>query len=174
MMRSRSEVQALVLRAARGAGLPPGHAEDVAQAAVAALSRDPACAGAIAAALPAPAPAAFTVDGDRLHLAVTPVVWAGPMIRDALDAGAARIAAAGVDCPALLAAMLPDARLTWTGADAIVQSAADPATPPVPRGQIDVDPTAWAAFEEMAARTIVPETDLSRIAGAGAGVLDVD
>ena len=170
MMRSRSEVQALVLRAARGAGLP----EDAARAAAAALARDPACAGGIAAALAAPAPAAFTIVGDRLHLVVTPVIWAGPMIRDALDAGAVRIVAAGVDCPALLAAMMPDATLTWNGAEAIVESVADATPPPVPRGPVDIDAVAWAALEALAARTLVPETDLSRIAGAGSGVRDTD
>ena len=164
----------MVLRAARGAGLPQGHAEDVARAAVDALIRDPACAGGIGTALHAPALSIPCPDGDTLHFTATPVVWAGPVIRDALDAGAARVVAAQVDWPALLAAMLPDASMIWEGADAIVQPVADPAPRPVPRGPVHVDPTAWAALAALAARTLVPETDLSRIAGAGAGVLDVD
>ena len=171
MIRSRAETLALIQRAARGAGLPPGHAEDVARAAVTALAADPSCATGIAAALTAPAgPVACQDDGSTLHIPTTRVVWAGPMIRDALDAGALRIVAGQVDCPALLAAMLPGATVEDAGSGILVRPAGTPA--PVTRGPVDIAPAVWAAFEALAARTLVPDTDLSRRAGAGASDAD--
>jgi hypothetical protein len=37
-----------------------------------------------------------------------------------------------------------------------------------------VDPDEWRVLEEFAARTYVPATDVSRLRGAGAGILDAD
>lgn len=41
-------------------------------------------------------------------------------------------------------------------------------------GRIELDPALMAQFEQLAARTYVPETDASRLRGAGAGVSDND
>ena len=173
MIRSRGETFALILRAGRGAGLPQGHAEDVARAAVIALAADPSCAVGIVAALSAPqAPVTCRDDGATLHFPAAPVAWAGPMIRDALGAGEARIVAEKVDCPALLAAMLPGAAFDRDGAKVIVRRQGQPS--PTPRGPLDVAPAFLAACEALAARTLVPDTDLSRQAGAGAGGRDAD
>ena len=142
----------------------------MARAALIALAADPSCADGIRAA---PAlPVACYDDGATIHFPATPVVWAGPMIRDAFEAGAARAVAGQVYCRALLAAMLPEAIVEDTGAEIVVRPAGTPT--PVARGPVDIAPAVWTAFESLAARILVPDTDLSRLAGAGAGGADAD
>ena len=139
MIRSANEIAGLVAKAARGAGLPLGLAEDLAtaipehvsgpvEAALAALSRhlaDPRALSAHVAAL------------DRAEVTGIPLPVQGCPCLDALSAARS------------------------TGATAAARAC-------------DVTDEGWRALEAFAARTLVPASDASRRAGAGAGLTDND
>lgn len=157
---SANEIEALVLKAARGGGLPLGHCEDLAAVSrfldLDALSECP-CSGE--------APFAITLQSAL----------------DLLAAGSAPQEVHGDS--ALIAAYVEAAqsvmqkRLIWTttSTGAVFQrfEAVMPAKPQS-KGRRALPPTLALHLTEMAAKLQVPETDASRQAGAGAGLTDND
>ncbi len=155
---SANEIEALVLKAARGGGLPLGLAEDLAAAVayldLAALRVCPCDSGA-AAAIPtaldrvAAGEGAQTVvaDHDMIEAYVASIEQqtGRTLIREKTDAGGVFVAFTP-EAPAFCATR---------GRRAVPQALLDHLT-------------------EMAAKTLVPETECSRIAGAGAGLTDND
>ena len=166
MKRSRTEIRATLVKAGRGAGLPLGLAEDLAAAATDLLSRDPAKAAQVTAALdPDPVGIAFTGPAaiDACLAGETPQTFSAP--------GTADLATAMIDLArrdrALAATLTRDGdTLTLT------EGRGDPA--PVPLGPVTVPEDHWQIWDSLAARTYVPETEASRAAGAGAGLTDND
>lgn len=174
---SRAEVRALLLRAARGAGFPLGHCEDIARA-FAEFGTDEF--DHLAASLER-GWAATQIDNEEIYVfreARALVVL--PMACDILEAGVARVRLVDLDCPDLVGPML--ASDGWCrrktvfaeteGEDIILTH--DTATPKPPRRErLVMSNFAYQQLSALAARTYVPTTEASR-SGAGAGAIDND
>lgn len=178
MIVSRNEAEALALKAARGAGVPLGHAEDFARAVGYLLATTPDKASEVAVALAGPhVPVRFQIDGLTLRIAATGVVMAAPIIVDALLADCDNVVAAAVDAPALLDAALAIANAErglraswrWDGATCILRRDGPQRSKLPNAGQVDVQTACWDAMNAHAAATYVPESAQSRMRGAGAG-----
>ncbi|WP_299963293.1 hypothetical protein [uncultured Roseobacter sp.] len=158
---SRAEVQALATRAARGAGAPAAQAVHFGRAAALHLARGrPASEVSQAlAALP---------EGPvlRLPLALQRLRRAGG--GDEIDTGGlpdlARSYVETLGMPLTIREVSPDA---------LIVSPTKTAPLPDP-GRITGCEALIAEMTELAAHTLVPESDVSRQAGAGAGVTDTD
>jgi|UPI0005951F6B hypothetical protein len=164
MIRSMSEVSGLVLKAARGAGLPLGHAEDLAAATADLTAVEMGLTQLLTA----------------LNRAQVGCAYAAPCAIDRVTAGLGSAVVKAPKCPLVWDALVTHAArsglnvsITWSGADATLVDTAQPASPR-PRGPVDIDDTLWAALSTLAAKTYVPATEASRLAGAGAGLTDND
>ncbi len=142
MKRSLNEIQGLMLKAARGAGVPLGLAEDL-SAAVPFLIRN----GALTEIVPIFFGAAFTgLVAAVADLDARECGHAGGMpVGDSTDVYAALAAARGLN----------DDLEAVSGAQ-------------------DIPATLWSQLTEFAKRTYVPASEASRLAGAGAGLIDND
>lgn len=146
-MRSANEISGMVLKAARGAGMPLGYAEDIARAAPNLAQSGALGQIAVLLELPCALPTfeAGIVRGGHPVLAIT--AW--------LD-----LVGAGLDVQ------------LQTPIDAALLEALQSKERPV--GPFAVEEHIWASFERYAARTYVLESEASRLAGAGAGLSDND
>lgn len=177
-----AEVQALLLKAGRGAGLPLGYAQDLSALAPLLMS-DPQLLAMAAAALEGHHHAP-TVEGTDAHVVVerAAILMAAPVVVDALVTGADRVVLHNIDWPLLLWPYLSHAQIVYGHAfelaagskDTVMITAAkrdmlDPFGPsqPVPFQIIE-------RLETYAAKTYVPASEASRLAGAGAGLSDND
>lgn len=169
--RSGNEIAAMVLRAARGAGVPLAMAEDLA----AATGWAEGDLGAFSDALTTDAPPAqfegLTVTGLR-------AAYDGPLAIDlALAYPGKRITINGVDEPRVLRALVRSAAqlngLPFRLDQRVLVAGEGPATPP-PSLRADVDDTIWERLARLAAKTYVPDSEASRLSGAGAGLSDND
>lgn len=216
MIVSLNEVESLSLKAARGAGMSWGLAEEAAHAArwlavcswawdrslVALLERRDQIA--------APMLVGHDISSSRQGLAICPIhagaamadllhlhesvtlydvlspIWLVPFahrrtgehrsIEVAWAGGACSISAGGaVSAEALGMQNVP---LGWIRVelktDVSSPNVARPLTHAAIPASIQADPAAWAALEQWAARTYVPASLQSRLAGAGAGLSDND
>lgn len=171
MMRSLNEVQGMVHKAARGAGVPLGHCEDISAAMpdFIALGGD---MSALVAALNDPHEP--WVDGHGS------AIMAGPTAIDLARAGQGAQRINGADLPLLLHALVSMANRFGAGlicdvqGDCVVIAVGQGPSVDLPAGPVDIDSGAWAGLAALAALTLVPETDTSRSAGAGAGLTDND
>ena len=170
---TRAELFAVLLRAARGVGVPLGHAEDLAHAV-----SDHGDANAIATASSALdrgwAPPRFEQD-EGLSFAHARAIAALPIALDALQSGMPWVKLLDLDEPALAPAYLDRAAASQTGefvmeGDTIV---AGSRTAYSLRDRPEVSAAYWDKLTQLAARTYVPATDASR-QGAGAGSIDND
>ena len=174
MIRSQNEIAAIIRQAARGAGAPPGQAEDLARTALYLVQTGQGLER-VAASLRDPFdPVDVQWDHDCIKVRSGPAMMIAPVVRDAFLGG---VDSARLDHPAhapLIRAALAEAGIMVAGDD--TDLARIDAAPPVGTvtGQVDVPETLWSIFAHFAARTFVPETDASRIAGAGAGLTDND
>jgi hypothetical protein len=146
-MRSANEIAGMVLKAARGAGMPLGCAEDLSRAAP-----DLAARGALVMV-----PKLLKLDFDAPTLAGKSISGGHPV--QAIVAWR-DLCAAGLDVR-LATEVSPD-----------LLGAMQTMTPQT--GPFDVAPEIWGQLNAYAERTFVPETDASRLAGAGAGLTDND
>ncbi len=179
---SGAELQALLTKAGIGASLPLGHAQDLGALAPLLMS-DPQLLAMAAAALGGPHHPP-RLEGTEEHVVVenAAVLMAGPMIIDALITGARRVVVHGMDWPLLLWPMLAQARVVYdltvgvtSGARGSVTIALELHDGLEPIGLPQPVPNAVALrLQEYAARTYVPATEASRVAGAGAGLTDND
>ncbi len=190
---SLNEVETLARKAARGAGLPWGVAEDTGRAAAWIGRRFGAWAGQLLILLETPPPpdesplllAGCLADNPtprRIARVVAPL-WALPgLLAAPARPVAIRLedAAADITCNpgADPGATLPPDTLAALSASAL--TIAFPAAPlPMPPhalsaqfGRSLVPAAEWRRLEALAYRTYVPATDRSRRTGAGAGLLD--
>ncbi len=143
---SASELNALVLKAARGAGLPLGAAEDLARVAPV-LAQVNALAD-LTEQLCGPFPLPRIDDGvlRNGHPTLTELA--------ALDLDMAQVSHSAPNLwPAFATALRTD--LT-------------------PTGPFELSADLYEHLDRLAAKTYVPETDASRLSGAGAGLTDND
>ena len=179
---SRAELQALLLKAGIGAGLPLGHAEDFSGLADL-LASDPQLFAMAIAALDGPHHPAH-VEGTEEHVVITQarVLMAGPVVIDALRAGAARVVLHRIDWPLLLWPMLYRAQQVYEVRFGLVSGAKGSVTVEMAKRQAldafgEAQPVPVQIMEmlkQLAARTYVPASAASRSAGAGAGLSDND
>ncbi len=171
MTRSVNETEMMVLKAARGANVPIGQAQVVAK---------------VIAANPSPEVIEDFLTACRedcsgvAQLAFDPLVFSnfvllrdGPSVFDALKSGVPKVSLRGVKNGPLLQAM---AQFFGAGCDealdGIVLTCGDHPSMLGARGTIS--DAHWDALNAWAAKTYVPETEESRLGGAGAGLTDND
>ena len=179
---SNAELQALLLKAGLGGGLPLGHAQDL-SALASELASDPQLLAMATAALEGPHhPTSLEGTDEHVVLEKVRVLMAGPVLIDSLVAGAKRAVLHDIDWPLLLWPMLVKARDIY-GLNFVFETASrgtvtitvdnkdglDPIGPPQP---IPVE--VIQRLESFAARTYVPASEASRRAGAGASLSDND
>lgn len=179
---SVAEMQALLLKAGIGGGLPLGHAQDL-SALAALLMSDPHLLAMAAAALDGPH-RRLAIEGTDEHAVVdhTEVLMAAPLVVDRLVCGAKRIVLHDMDWPLLMWPFLAQAEQVYGlsldlakggPGTVIVQQAATSgidafgAVQPVPLAVLE-------RLSQKAATTYVPASEASRMAGAGAGLTDND
>ncbi len=175
VMRSRNEVEGMVLKAARGAGVPLGHAEDFARAVGILAMCNPEALPSLLNALDGP----FEVTISEAPLTLTgPLIMCAPMAIDALRAGEPEVVLANVTPPELLDAYLQNAAQDYDlhvkNDNGHLTQSAKPQTPDIPVRTVTVPDALWLVWETHAEKTYVPETESSRLAGAGAGLTDND
>lgn len=179
MMRSLNEISGMVLKAARGAGVPLGHCEDLAAAAGYIAATDPEALGIFGAVFGAShGIPTCTSQGDTTTISSGSVAIAGPLAVDAIGAGARDVRLCNVSAPTLVFALFAVRGFAvshrFEGADLIVTTTSDAAPPAPVVGPAVVSDQLWQTLADFAAKTYVPASEASRMAGAGAGLTDND
>ena len=165
MMRSLNEISGMVLKAARGAGVPLGHCEDLAAAAGYIAATDPGALGVFATILGASHDVpTCTSHGDTTTISTGSVAMAGRLCN--------------VSAPTLVFALFAVRRCAvahrFDGTDLIVTKTPGAAPPAPIVGPAVVSGQLWQILADFAAKTYVPASEVSRMAGAGAGLTDND
>lgn len=144
----------MALKAARGAQVPLGLAEDFARAVACIALKSPEDLTDAVAALETDEPQSAALVVDALRCGTPDVTWTGSaLIRGYLEQ-----------------AGLEDGRgYTWTGSSVQIEATG----PCAALGPVAVPPDVWSQLEAWAHRTYVPATEASR-QGAGAGAIDND
>jgi len=172
-MWSLNEVAGMVQKAARGAGLPTGQAEDLGRVA-AYLAGTGGRIAPVTAALQEPiCKVDVTWTDSGVHINQGPAALIGPIARDAFAMGHTTAVLADVSHAPLVAAFLAEngIALKW---DKKRVSPSDTTVLKATCKPVHIPPADWAIWAELAAKTYVPETEASRLAGAGAGLTDND
>ncbi len=172
-MWSLNEIAGMVQKAARGAGLPTGQAEDLGRVA-AYLAGTGGRITPVTAALQEPfckVDVTWTDSGVEVHQG--PAALIGPIVRDAFTMGHKAAVLADIAHAPLIAAFLAEngIALKWDQKHLSLSDTTviKPTCKPVP-----IPPADWAIWSALAAKTYVPETEASRLVGAGAGLTDND
>lgn len=153
-MRSIYEIEAVAFKAARGAGVPLGHAEDFARAVAMLAMTRPQDLWCVTQALDSGEVMQVPLAIDALRCGQDAVRLTGtPLIQAYLDRAA-------LDC---------GTPMEWSGG-MVRYGGVLPVPKIVPT---DVPPDVWDTLLGYAQRTYVPATEASR-AGAGAGAIDND
>ena len=171
-MLSINEVAGTVLKAARGAGIPLGQAEDMARVAgyLVGIKGD---VSVVTAALREP-PIAAQTKWEANSLTVSgSVAMIAPVICDAFRMGYETVTFSDPQHSAYIAAALAveDVPLWWEGRTV---KRGDCEILPTKPGPVTVPRADWDIWLALAAKTYVPESETSRLAGAGAGLTDND
>ncbi len=179
MKRSMNEINGMILKAARGAGIPSGHCEDLAAAAAYIAATDPAALAIFPDVLAANhTTPTFNVDGDTMQISGPCVALSGPMAVDAIRAGFREVRLINVEAPivvfALFATLNTAVAHRFDGADLLLTATDAPPSPPITHTTVTVSEQLWQKLNDYAAKTYVPASDASRLAGAGAGLTDND
>ena len=157
--RSLNEVGGMIHKAARGAGIPIGLADELAAAGVRLIGTGGAAAEVTQA---------LTDE--------TGVAFTGPAAIDAALCDRAEQRLSDVETPALLVAMVAARQVDVTaevqGSDVVLKPGATQAEKPT--GPVVIPDADWAKWDALAAKTYVPATEESRLSGAGAGLTDND
>lgn len=172
-MLSLNEVGSMAVKAARGAGIPLGQAEDLGRVAIY-LAGTSGKIDAITRALQEEQiPAAVDWGQDILTLRSGSAALIAPIVRDGFAMGYDHAQIADPDHATLVGAFLAESgvALQWDGLEL---SRSDTSVLAASCHPVTVPPDDWAIWARLAAKTYVPETAESRLAGAGAGLTDND
>ena len=172
-MKSLNEISAIVYKAARGAGIPLGQAEDLGRVA-AYLAGTGGDVRLIGTALNEPqTPVDVQWASDAIDVRSGPVALIGPIVRDALHMGVERAMLVDSEHAALVTVFV-----VQSGVPVVCQGNTlmrnEKAQRKTPQGPVDIPKAVWREWAQFAARTYVPESDTSRAIGAGAGLTDND
>lgn len=175
MKLSANEIKALAIKAARGAGLPLGHAEDMGNAAVWLAYRG--ALDALCTALEGTHLVQLPVRGE---IKAARLAMAGPTVMDLVQAGGGPLRLSQVDAPAVMHALAgvshSGVKVAQDGFDLTVHCdlATDSSEDVDFSGAVDVPDPLLDRLNSFAAQTYVPASEASRAAGAGAGLSDND
>lgn len=172
-MLSLNEVGGAILKAGRGAGIPLGQAEDLARVGSYLIGIGGA-AGVITNALTeAVIPATVDWQDDRVVVTAGSGALVAPVICDAFRMGYDCATFTDPQHKALIGAALAadGVALTWDG---LTVRRSDTEVLKAKTGPVTVPQDDWDIWQGLAAKTYVPETEASRLAGAGAGLTDND
>ncbi|SFS20324.1 Protein of unknown function [Yoonia litorea] len=172
-MLSLNEVGGIVLKAGRGAGLPLGQAEDLAAVATYLLGIS-GKAKVITNALQEPiSEPQIDWQDDRVVVQAGSASMIAPIIRDAFLMGYDSATLSDLSHVWLVGAALANDRiaLQWDG---LHLSRSDTEVLRPKTGPVSIPADDWDVWSALAAKTYVPESDASRLAGAGAGLTDND
>ncbi len=173
LMWALSEVGAMVQKAARGAGIPLGQAEDLGRVAVY-LTGTGGDVSLITEALKEPLSKIDVRWGDEcIDVRSGPASLIGPVVRDAFQMGIDKAELVHSGHAPLILAFLSQSGLSASLTDRVLKRN-DAISGKVPKGPVTIPDNDWAAWAALAAHTYVPESDASRVAGAGAGLTDND
>lgn len=167
----------MATKAARGALVPLGHAEDFGPVVAYMAQYEPSQLSCLKIALEGPfAPAGIVEQDTVLMLDAVQTIIAAPIARDLIKAGEDVVRLCNVDAPDLLhfyCATFGDVTCAQDGDDFILR-----VTDTSPGRQAiqacDFPDDIWQVLADFAAQTYVPATEASRLAGAGAGLTDND
>lgn len=173
MMRALAEVNAIVQKAALGAGLPIGQAEDLARTAVYMAGQHQILDPVVDALIEPDVPIDIAWGAEKLVIKAGNVAMTAPMVKDGFCTGVTKARLACVEHVPLVIAMLAQAGLA-VDADGAMIALRQFEKPEPTVGPVDVSDTVWHALNHLAAKTYVPKSDASRDAGAGAGLTDND
>ncbi len=171
-MLSLNEVQSTVLKAARGAGLPLGQAEDLARVA-SYLMGIRGEAAVITRALQEPVTEVQARWQDSHVTLSGSAAMIAPVICDAFRMGYDSVTFAKADHSAYIGAAMAvqGVPLWWEGCTI---RRGDSEVLPAKPGPVTVPAQDWDVWMGLAAKTYVPESETSRSTGAGAGLTDND
>ena len=177
MIRSHNEIAAMATKAARGAGIPLGHAEDFGPIVAHIAVHNPSALACLEAVLNSPQrPIAMQSDTSCILISAAQVIFAAPTSLDLIKAGAKRVELLDPDAPALLEAYCDASGITACARSGavytITHSTEDFVADPIQAADFPED--IWKILSEFAARTYVPASEASRLSGAGAGLHDND
>ena len=163
----------MVQKAARGASIPVGQAEDLGQVAAFLAGTGDSIAPVTAALQEPIGPVNVRWHDGNVEVVQGPAALIGPILRDPFAMGCSKAILADVAHAALVGAFLSESGLAhhWDGATVTRSDAT------VPQGvckPVTIAPGDWQIWSDLAARTYVPETESSRLDGAGAGLTDND
>ena len=174
---ARAEIQALLLRAARGAGVPLSHAEDLAIA-IADFGTNATLEAAANALAEGWCDVDFSENDGTIIFANARALVCLPVALDALSGGARRVELQSLDEPTLIEPYLAAARArvsvaaTAQGEIWVLDHAEQALRKPL-MDRFDPSQKVLETLGELAARTYVPASGASRD-GAGAGAIDND
>jgi len=172
-MRALNEIGAMAQKAALGAGVPLGQAEDLGRTAIH-LAGTGGDLQMIVDALAEPmSQLELKWGSDHITILAGPVALAGPVIRDAFAMGASKAVLADATHVSLVVTILAQDGVEMVTSGTTLTRKGERKEETL-RGPFDVPAAVWTALEALAAKTYVPESDASRISGAGAGLTDND
>lgn len=173
LIRSVNELGAQVQKAARGAGLPVGHAQDMGHLAVhMGINGKPLAV--MLTALQAPlTPLAVVWMDDAITFEQGHPVLIALAARDAFEAGTRQAHFQEDQQMQLVGPLLASAGIKTTINHRSITVTGTQFDEPA-KGPVDIDNDIWDGFAALAAKTYVPATDASRLAGAGASLSDND
>lgn len=172
-MRALNEIEGLVQKAARGAGFPVGQAEDLGRVA-AFLAGTGESIAPVTAALQEPISAVdVRWQDESIEVVQGPGALIGPIVCDAFAMGYTSAVLAETAHAALVGAFLAQSGVApkWSGNSVTVSDTPIPGPKCKP---VAIPHADWRIWQDLAAKTYVPETESSRLAGAGAGLTDND
>lgn len=172
-MRALNEVAGMVQKAARGAGIPVGQAEDLGRVAAYLAATGTSVQPVTAALQETIDPVDVRWANDAIEVQQGAAALIGPIIRDAFAMGCTTAELADVTHAPLVGAFLAENGVAqkWDGATVTLS---DTTVLPAKCGPVNIAAADWDIWSSLAARTYVPETEASRLAGAGAGLTDND
>jgi len=168
-----NEIAGLVQKAARGAGIPVGQAEDLGRVAVFLAGSGGSIAPVTAALLEPISTVDVRWQDGSVEVVQGPAALIGPIVSDAFAMGYTSAVLADTAHAALISAFLARSGVApkWAGNTVTASDTTilRPTCKPVAIPQDD-----WQIWQDLAAKTYVPETEASRSSGAGAGLTDND
>lgn len=173
MKRALNEIGGMAQKAARGACIPLGHAEDLGRVAIYLASTSGDVSPITRALEEAYAPLSLDWSDDVVTVQSGQAALVGPSLRDAFAMGYDTAQLADPTHAPLVGAFLAEGgvALRWDG---LKLMRSDTTVLPGICNPVEVADADWSVWARFAAHTYVPETDASRLSGAGAGLTDND
>ena len=173
MMRALNEVGAIVRKAALGAGIPVGQADDLARTAVHMAGQRDMLKPVVDALIEPQEAVDVAWGGDRLVIKSGNAAMTAPIVKDGFATGVRQARLCRQAHMPLVIAMLAEAGVQVVSDGSIIKKTGLGAPDPV-MGPVDIPDDIWNAFATLAAKTLVPASEASRAGGAGAGLTDND